>query len=104
MQENKMSFWDYMFDTEYKQRSDIESLKARASRQSRSASGRTRQIGQKVEDMEELVGDLEEQIGGLMLINTSLMTYLRRRADWNELEFQEILEAIDLEDGELDGK
>ena len=106
-----MSIWDFIFDSEYQQRSDIESLKSKSRAQSRISLRRSREEHRKfnkVKDrmtaLKNRVGELEEQVGALELMNRTLMAVLRESPNWDEDRFRSALHDIDLEDGKLDGK
>ncbi len=99
-----MSLWHYLFDSDYMQRADLESLKDRSRRQhlaiARSSARKTKRIS----ELEGRVEELEEQVGALELINRALLATLRKSSDWSEEEFCNLLNQIDVEDGALDGK
>ena len=95
-----MDFWDHLFDSEYKQRADIESLK-RMSRLRRSA--RKRDL-QNVKDQQKRIEQLEDQVGELALLCRSLLTILREDGTVEPKRFQEVMKQIDAEDGVVDGK
>ncbi|MHC4886947.1 MAG: hypothetical protein ACYTGH_17870, partial [Planctomycetota bacterium] len=78
-----MSFFDYVFDSEWRQRSDIEDLKRRARRQQRAARSGNRQANAKVASLEARVDELEEQMGALQLLNRALIETLRQSPGWN---------------------
>ena len=99
-----MSFWNYVFDSEWSQRSDIEALKERSRRQAINASKREHKRSNDLAGLKEQVDDLTEQVGSLELINRTLLALLRAKPDWSEQAFYETLQKIDLEDGKQDGK
>jgi hypothetical protein len=95
-----MAFFDYVFDNEFKQRTDIESLK-RMSRNRIAA--RRRQFSQ-LQDQGKRIEHLEEQVGELALLCRSLLTILREDGTVEPERFQQVMDRIDAEDGTLDGK
>ena len=95
-----MDFWDHLFDNEYKQRADIESLK-RSSLARKQGRMRDRQ---QVQDLQKRIEDLEDQVGELALLCRSLLTVLREDGTVPPERFQEVLQRIDAEDGVVDGK
>ena len=99
-----MSFWNYVFDNDYRQRADIESLRDRSRRQQRIASTAARRARRQSTELQEQVEELEEQVGSLLLMNRALLAMLRRQPDWSEEAFAKVLHDIDMEDGKLDGK
>lgn len=95
-----MDFWDHLFDNEYKQRADIESLK-RSSLARKRARMRDRQQAQ---DQQKRIEELEDQVGELALLCRSLLTVLREDGTVQPERFQEVVKRIDAEDGVIDGK
>ena len=88
---------EYLFDSEWRQRSDIEKLKRRNRITVRSAA-RERGRGRR------RVEKLEEEVAELTLVTSALLAHLRAQAGWDEAAFRERFQTLDLEDGELDGK
>jgi hypothetical protein len=99
-----MSIFNYLFDNEWSQRSDIEELKARSSRQHQVAARSYSRTESKVRSLETEVDTLKDEVGALQLIVRSLVKTLETTPGWREEDFRENLMAIDLEDGILDGK
>ncbi len=99
-----MSFFDYLFDSEWSQRSDIETLKARGRQQQMVAARNSRQNTSKVNDLEAKVIELQEEVGALQLITRGLLEILKDSPDWDDKKFKDTLLELDLEDGNLDGK
>lgn len=99
-----MSFWSYVFDNEYRQRSDIEDLRERSRAQQASSASRNRHNTAKVRNLEARVEELEEQIGSVQLMNRALLSLVRRRDDWDEDAFKTLIYDLDMEDGKLDGQ
>ena len=95
-----MDFWDHLFDNEYKQRTDIESLKRSSLARKR---GRMRDR-QQVQDLQQRIQELEDQVDELALLCRSLLTVLRENGTVQPERFHEVMQRIDAEDGVVDGK
>jgi hypothetical protein len=95
-----MNFWDILFDSDYKQRADIEALKDSSARRKRA----WHQDRQRGEDQQQRIVALEEQVGELTLLCRSLLTCLREAGIVQPEKFQEVMQRIDVEDGVADGK
>lgn len=95
-----MDFFDYLFDNEYKQRTDIEALKRQTLSRKRD---RSRQL-QRFEDQDSRIEQLEDRVGELALLCRSLLTVLRENGAVTPERFQQVMVEIDAEDGEVDGK
>lgn len=92
-----MSLWNHLFDSEWRQRSDIETLKSVSMRQS----SKLRQQGRKAE---QRLKDLEQEVGELSLICRGLLTLLEQQGTVDPQALQEVLHSIDAEDGVIDGR
>ena len=99
-----MSIFNYLFDSEWSQRSDIEHLKERSRRQRQLASRSARRNASKVQTLEAQVEELQEEVGALQLITRALLQTLEATPDWDAETFKAALQQIDLEDGIEDGK
>lgn len=88
-----MSVWKYLFDNEYLQRADIESLRTANRRRVRTA-GRA----------ERRLDELEEEVEELTLLCRTLLTVLRESGTVDPSAIAETMKRIDLEDGVADGK
>lgn len=95
-----MDFWDYLFDNEYRQRADIQSLKEHSHARKLAELRGQRQI----EDQQQRIETLENQVGELALLCRSLMTLLRENGTVQPERLQEVMIRIDAEDGLIDGK
>ena len=99
-----MSFWKYMFDSEWSQRRDIEHLKAanlsRTRRSSRAARSNTKSIDQ----LTEQVQSLEDTVGEMALYLKSVATLLEQNGVLTQESLLESMRKIDAEDGNVDGK
>ncbi len=92
-----MSVWKYVFDNEYLQRTDIESLKDANRRRRHRQTQSNARAGKRLEELEE---DVEE----LTLLCRTLLTVLRESGTVDPAEIAETMRRIDLEDGVVDGK
>ena len=92
-----MSILRYMFDNEWKQRDDIEALKA-------VQASRRRQARRESRSAENRIDDLEAEVGELALLCRTLLTVLRETAVVDPDVLAETLKRVDLEDGVLDGR
>ena len=95
-----MSLINHLFDSEWRQRSDIESLKSQvANAHSRVAMAR---VGEA--NAAEQIEELNTRVGKLNLVVEALFRTMTQQGLIKPNEFTEMLRAIDLEDGELDGQ
>ena len=92
-----MSILSYVFDSEWSQRSDINSLKEQNSNVARHQRGQNRKLASRIDE-------LEENVGELTLLCRSLLTALRENGTLVPAAFEDVMRRIDLEDGVLDGK
>ena len=92
-----MGLLDHMFDNDWRQRQDIEALKAQSRRLGRSRRKVTANLRARVEE-------LEDTVGGLTLLCRGLLEMMEKKGVWNEEEFRAICREIDAADGTLDGK
>ena len=92
-----MSIWSHVFDSEWSQRSDINSLKQSQAKVARHDRQRARNTGQRIQE-------LEQEVGELTLLCRSLLTALRENKTLDPAAFEDVMRRIDLEDGVLDGK
>ena len=92
-----MSVWKYLFDNEYLQRADIESL--RSAQQSRRRTHIRRSAR-----AEKRLDVLEEEVEELTLLCRTLLTVLRESGTVDPAAIAETMRRIDLEDGVADGK
>ncbi len=88
-----MGLWDYLFDSEYKQRDDIESLKVAAGSTAVSTGS-----------LERRVGKLTQRLGRLELTVEGVYRALESKGHITTEEFRDLLVQIDLEDGREDGR
>ena len=95
-----MTFWDHLFDNDYRQRTDIEALRRKANTRN-SATMRNRRD---LEEHHQRIEKLEQHVGELALICRTLMTLLREQGTFSPEELQEVMNRIDLEDGVADGR
>lgn len=92
-----MSVWNYVFDSEYKQRFDIENLR-------QSSQVARRRQNRNTRELKERVNELEHEVGELALICRTLLTVLRESGNFDEQTFQQVFHEIDAEDGVIDGR
>ncbi|PHR99368.1 MAG: hypothetical protein COA78_25000 [Blastopirellula sp.] len=99
-----MSFWDHMFDNDWKQREDIEQLrrssKTASRRQRRDVSGNS----SKLESLESRVEELEADLGHTVLLLTGTLEMLKQSGTWDSDKFAQLLHEIDMRDGVEDGQ
>jgi hypothetical protein len=88
-----MSLWDYLFDSEYKQRDDINSLRAAAGAVAGTASSTSRKVDA-----------LRQRIDRQELLLETMYRALIGRNVVTEEEFKDLVAQVDLEDGFEDGK
>ncbi len=92
-----MSLWNHLFDSEWRQRSDIESLKSVSMRQSSKLRRQSRKS-------EERLRDLELEVGELSMICRGLLTLLERQGTVEPAALKAVMHEIDAEDGVIDGR
>ncbi|MCC9602735.1 hypothetical protein LOC67_19470 [Stieleria sp. JC731] len=95
-----MDLWKFVFDNEYRQRADIESLRETSKTVRRDRMRQSRAL----KSQESRIEELENQVGELALLCRSMLTVLRENGSIDPTQFQETLSKIDLEDGVADGK
>lgn len=95
-----MSLWDHLFDSEYKQRADIESLKQMSRKRMLAQSRGDRMLN----DQQGRIERLEEQVGELALLCRTLLTILREQDAVDPERFEQVMQQIDAEDGLVDGQ
>ena len=95
-----MSIFNYIFDNEWSQRSDIEALKEQnASLASRLSLKRSSEAVQ-----EDRVAELEQEVGELALLSKTLMRILLEKGVCTGREIEDMMHQVDLEDGVADGR
>ena len=95
-----MSIFDYIFDSEWSQRSDIKALEEQISSLT---SGLSHKRFSEVEP-EDRVTELEQEIGELALLTKTLMRMLLEKGVCTGKEIQDMMHQVDLEDGAADGR
>ena len=98
-----MSFWDYLFDSDWKQRSDIEELRMQSSLNRAHRKNSRRQI-EKITSLENRVEELEDGLGEVILLLMATMEMLKQSKQWDEETFNKSVALIDAHDGTVDGK
>jgi len=95
-----MSFFNNLFDSEWRQRSDINDLDARAAHlEYRVLRGKQQATG-----LEQEVSDLRRDVSGMLLMLETLRRVLADRGICSQEDFVKRMRAIDAEDGIVDGK
>lgn len=92
-----MSIWNYVFDTEISQRTDIEWVKERL-RQGRMLS-RTQ-----AQRSATRINGLEDELAEAALLLRSLYVYLKEQPGFDAKRFAAIIDQVDAADGAKDGK
>ncbi len=88
-----MSFWSFMFDSDISQRVDISHLQETAT---------TDRVT--LMDLEKRVRVLEEDLARVVLINEAFVRTLKARGLCDDAELKALVDAIDGEDGKVDGR
>ena len=109
--ETAMSFFNYMFDSEWSQRADIERLKRRDESRSRQtarknirAQQKVRESEARIEELETQVAELEDQRGEMALYLKALLAVLLDKKSVSPEEIHAMMLKIDRADGVEDGK
>ncbi|MCY3023192.1 MAG: hypothetical protein NTW87_29800 [Planctomycetota bacterium] len=92
-----MSLWDYLFDNEWRQRSDIEELKQRTAR-ARIAQIHTQSRAQRKQE------ELEQDIGTLALFCRTTITLMLEKGLVTREEFLARMAQVGASDGKIDGR
>jgi hypothetical protein len=92
-----MSILSYIFDNEWLQRNDINSLRDRLQTN-------VRYIAAKNAGDSIRIKELENDVGELALLARTLFVYIKSQPGFNKEEFYKIFNDIDLMDGVKDGK
>ncbi len=92
-----MSIYPHVFDSQWRQRLDINTMKTRASRVGRSMRRRTGELSQRIEE-------LEGEVAELTLTCRTLLTVLHDSGVVDPKIFGEAFSSLDAEDGVVDGK
>ena len=99
-----MSIWDHLFDSPWKQRSDIKELKKLSTYHRK----RNRRLGREKEEritsLEHRVDELEDDLGQATLFVLATMEMLKQTGNWDNDKFNNALAVIDKRDGVQDGK
>ncbi len=95
-----MSIFNYIFDSDWSQRSDIEALKS----QNASLVGRSRERRSKEAANEARVEELEQEVGELALLCKTMMQILLEKRVCTGQEFEALIADLDAADGVSDGK
>jgi len=90
------SFWKYVVDNEFMQRSDIEEVRRKTRVNARNASRRAR-------DLEGRVEQLEGELGEMRLFTRALLALLQESGTLDAAHIREKILEIDASDGTVDG-
>jgi hypothetical protein len=88
-----MSAWDFIFDSEHKQRSDIEDLKGAADR-----------VDASVDGLWEELTRAKRRVARLELLCEGLIAYLQVKGPLDRDELAVMIQRVDLADGYEDGR
>jgi len=91
---------DYLFDNEYMQRADIESLK----RQQRIAFQRARMNRNEAVRTDVRLKEIDDEIGELALFCRTAITLMIEKGLITREEFPARMKQVDASDGNVDGK
>ncbi len=95
-----MSIFNYIFDSDWSQRSDIDALK----RQNATLVGHSRVRRSKEAANEARVEELEQEVGELALLCKTMMQILLEKRVCTGQEFEALIAKVDASDGVSDGK
>jgi len=95
-----VSVFDYIFDNEWSQRSDIEKLKE----ENASLASRVRRMRSTEVEKGESVEELRRQVGELALLSKTLVEILLDKEVCTGRDIEQVMRRIDLEDGVEDGQ
>jgi hypothetical protein len=91
------SIWSALFDSDWRQRADIDDLTERTE-------SMARQLGQEHGSLEAKVDALERRVAELALVNRTLLAVLLQQGVLREDAFNYQLRTFDLEDGKIDNR
>ncbi|MDA1194667.1 MAG: hypothetical protein O2894_05735 [Planctomycetota bacterium] len=91
------SNWRWLFDNEWLQRADLESLRSSARMRARSA--RRRHL-----ETESRLDELEDELGEMRLFTRALLALLQENGALDPAQLRAKLLALDAEDGKQDGR
>jgi len=95
-----MSIWDYLFDSDWRQRSDIQALKVRGTQ----LSGYLQSARYSAEQLGDKIKELQSDIAAIALFNQTLLRMLVQKGICTPEEFNALFTEIDLEYGVQDGR
>lgn len=106
-----MRFWDYIFDSDHKQRRDIEELRQRGGSATSSIRAATQRVSAKanaaqkeVANLRTRVDELERDLGMAALFMKTVKKIMIERNITDADEFLAFCKEIDIADGNEDGK
>jgi hypothetical protein len=91
------SFWRVLFDSDWRQRQDLDALSEQADLLSDHLSSRQ-------DSVEDRVRALERRVAELALVSRALLSLLAEGGAIDRATFDARLRAFDLEDGKRDGR
>lgn len=95
-----MDFWDTFFDSDHRQRRDIESLRKSEAARKRAENRNLRSL----DDQQARIEALEQQFGELRLVCQTLLTTLKESGTVKPEQISEVMHRIDAADGVVDGQ
>jgi DNA repair exonuclease SbcCD ATPase subunit len=95
-----MSIFNYLFDNEWSQRTDIETLKTR----NKNLASRLHLRHKSQAALEARVTQLESEVGELALLSKTLMRLIVEKGTCTGQELEAMLHQVDLADGVADGR
>lgn len=95
-----MDFWDTFFDSDHRQRRDIEALRKSSVARQRAENRNRRSL----DDQQDRIDALEQQVGELRLICQTLLTTLKETRVVKPEQIAEVMHRIDAADGVVDGQ
>ena len=91
------SFWDFVFDHEFKQRADLEAVRKRAHRVARRTARQTRELEKRLEKA-------EDELGEMRLFTRALLALLQESGTLDAARIRDKILEIDASDGTVDGR
>lgn len=95
-----MSIFNYLFDSDWYQRSDIEALKE----QNSNLTSRVEIRRSTDAEQSARIAELQQDVGELALLSKTLMRLLLEKGVCTGKELEDLMREIDMEDGVADGR
>lgn len=99
-----MAWYDYLFDSEWNQRADINALRETSRRAAASDAKQRLNHSRKLNENERKVDDLRVEVERLNLLVRALYVYAKEHGGMDGEKFHQIVKRIDAMDGEEDGR